>query len=142
MALTDVFEGLVHEPTQTEGPGLDLTVASIHEVTEAGHVDFGGGELVDAWTRALHPERRQAGDDYGWWTLSDGVYLLAYNETLADSTDRTLVLQTRDALRLRGAFHPTIHLAGADAIGRVPLVVGAGGIDLKENARVSTLLVL
>ena len=50
----------------------------------------------------------------------------------------SFVLQTRDELRARGAFHPTLHVRSLDA---VPLAVGGDGLELKENARVSTLLV-
>jgi len=131
----DAFEGLVHEPTQTGGRGLDLTVADVREVTAPGRVDFGGGELSSAETapherRARHPE-----DDYDWWHLGPGRYLLEYNESLV--ADATATVQTRDVLLERGAFHPTVTVA---ELGRVPLSVGGAGLRLKENARVSTVL--
>ncbi|PSP53678.1 dCTP deaminase, partial [Halobacteriales archaeon QH_3_68_24] len=34
--LTAFVDGIVHEPTQTEGRGLDLTVTEVHEVTGPG----------------------------------------------------------------------------------------------------------
>jgi len=43
----------------------------------------------------------------------------------------------RDELRARGASHPTLHV---NELSRVPLSVSGGGLRLKENARVSTLL--
>ena len=140
MALTDHVEGLVHEPTQTEGPGLDLTVDGVRRVVEPGRVDFGGGELEPAGTEPVGTERRNPEDDYGWWVLGEGVYLVEYNETLAAPDDHRLVLQTRAAVRARGAFHPTLHLAGDESLDPVPLAVGPGGLWLKENARLSTLL--
>ena len=139
MDLTRFVEGLVHEPTQTEGRGLDLTVDAVSRVTEAGRVDFGGGELADATTEPAGTERRDPDDEYGWWDLPEGVYLLAYNERLDAPADLTLVCQTREAVRVRGAFHPTLHLDGERPLAGVPLAVGDGGIRLKENARVSTL---
>ena len=142
MPLTQFVDGIVHEPTQTEGPGLDLTVSAVQRVVEPGRVDFGGGELEPAETEPVETERRDPDDDYGWWELSEGVYLVGYNETFSVPDDRSLVVQTRDAVRARGAFHPTIHPAGDESLGAVPLVVGDGGLLLKENARLSTLRAL
>jgi hypothetical protein len=138
MALADLVDGLVHEPTQTEGPGLDLTVAGVRRVTAPGRVDFGGGELEAAETEAVETAKRDASDDYGWWSLSGGVYLLDYNERLTLDGE-TVLLQPRDAVCTRGAFHPTRRLTDDDSLDGVPLTVSDGGLRLKENARVSTL---
>jgi deoxycytidine triphosphate deaminase len=141
MDLTAFVDNLVYEPTQTESRGLDLTVDSISQITQPGRVDFGGGELDPAETEPVETEKRDPDDDYGWWDLTEGVYLIKYNETLSVPDDVTLVLQTRDAVRARGAFHPTLHLGASETLGPVPLTVGAGGIKIKENARLSTVLV-
>jgi hypothetical protein len=136
MDYTQFVDGLLHEPTQTEGRGLDLTAAEVAEVTGPGRVDFGGGEL-DPATLETHPTRKRDGDDdYAWWHLDAGTYLVEYNESLA-AEDLVFTIQTRDALRERGAFHPTLHLT---ELGRVPLTVGGAGLKLKENARVSTVV--
>lgn len=140
MDLTSFVDDLVHEPTQTESRGLDLTVAAVRRVVDPGRIDFGGGELTDAMTEPVPTDLRNPDDDYGWWHLSNDVYLLEYNESLAGPGDVDLVLQPRDALRVQGAFHPTLHLAGDDDLGPLPLSVSNGGLMLKENARVSTLL--
>lgn len=137
MDLTEFVDDIVHEPTQTDGRGLDLTVAGISRVAEPGRVDFGGGELTAAELEAVETERRNPDDDYGWWNLESGRYLIEYNESLTVPSDERLVLQIRDELLARGAFHPTLHVESLD---RVPLVVGGAGLRLKENARVSTLL--
>lgn len=134
MSITDRVEGIVHEETQLHDRGLDLTAAEIHEIDEPGRVDFGGDELTDAELSSHERTRRNPDDDYGWWYLDEGGYLLEHNETLTG--DGPLTLQTRDAVRARGAFHPTVTV---DELGLLPLWVG-GGIRLKENARVSTLL--
>lgn len=134
MPLTDRVEGLVHEETQRHDRGLDLTVAEIHEIDEPGRVDFGGGELAEAGLSTHKRTLRDPDDDYGWWELDGGGYLLEYNETL--TAGEPLTLQTRDAVRARGAFHPTVTV---ETIDRMPLWVGGSGIRLKENARVSTL---
>ena len=137
MQLTAFVDGIVHEPTQTEGRGLDLTVAAVHRVAEPGRVDFGGGELEAAELEPVETELRNPDDDYGWWNLEAGRYLLEYNESLSPPEDVAFRLQTREALLARGASHPTLYV---DALNPVPLSVGGAGLRLKENARVSTLL--
>lgn len=134
---TDVVEGNLYEPTQTAGPGLDLTLAEISDVTIPGRVDFGGGELDAADLRQIETTRRTS-DDYEWYHLAAGQYLLAFNEHLT-SADESYWLQTRDAVRAVGAFHPSLRVTDLDP---VPFAVGGAGIRLKENARVSTLLAL
>jgi hypothetical protein len=136
MDYTQFLDDVVHEPTQTEGRGFDLTVAEVYEVTDPGRVDFGGGELEAAEIEPHHSEKRDPDDDYEWWYLTAGQYLIEYNESLA-SDDMTFTLQTRDELLVRDAFHPTLHVT---ELPRVPLSVGSSGIRLKENARVSTLV--
>lgn len=126
----------VHEPTQREGEGFDLTVAEVYEVTGAGRVDFGGGELVPATTDPHPGELRDPEDDYEWWDLDAGQYLLEYNESLS-AREMRFTVQTRRALLARGACHPTLHVT---ELPRVPLSVGGHGIQLKANARVSTVV--
>ena len=130
------LDGIVHEPTQSEGRGFDLTVAEVYEVTGPGRVDFGGGELADAETTPHDSEKRNPDDDYEWWHLDAGGYLLEYNESLTES-GMTFTVQTRTALLERGASHPTLSVT---SLPRVPLSVGGDGLKLKENARVSTLV--
>ena len=133
--LTSHVDGLLHEETQVTDRGLDLTVSEVFVVDDPGRVDFGGGELEDATLSAHEKRWRDENDDYQWWHLDGGQYLLEYNETL--TTDRPLLVQTRDELLARGAFHPSIRATSLDP---VPLTVPPSGIRLKENARVSTLL--
>ena len=133
--LTTFVDGLLHEETQITERGLDLTAAEIYKIEDPGRVDFGGGELEDARLEPHEKRWRDEGDDYQWWHLAGGQYLVEYNESF--STDRRLTVQTRAALCERGAFHPTL---AVEELGRVPLSVADGGIRLKENARVSTIL--
>jgi len=128
-------EGIVHEETQRTDAGLDLTVAEIYEIAAPGRVDFGGGELEAADLDPHERAWRDESDDYQWWHLDAGQYLLEYNESL--SGEGRIPLQIRDAVRERGAGHPTLHVA---ELPRVPLSVGGAGLKIKENARVSTLL--
>jgi len=133
---TNLLDDIVHEPTQTEGHGFDLTVAEVYDVVEPGRVDFGGGELDPAERTPHFSQKRKPEDDYEWWHLDAGQYLVEFNETLA--TDRAVTIQTRTELLECGAFHPTLTVTD---LPRVALSVGGAGIKLKENARVSTLTV-
>ncbi|MFB6267803.1 MAG: dCTP deaminase [Halodesulfurarchaeum sp.] len=135
--LTELVTGLVHEPTQVTEDGLDLTLAQVYAVREPGDVDFGGDELEVASIEPIEPGLRDPEDDYGWWTLHAGQYLIEHNEELVSDLERPVVVQTRPALTERGTFHPTRHVT---ELGRVPLSVGGAGINLKENARVSTVI--
>jgi len=132
--LVDNVEGIVHEPTQVhEDGGVDLTVTEIYTVETPGRVDFGGGELQPA-DLDPHPRVwRDEDDDYQWWHLDAGTYLIEYNESLSE----TALLQPRTEIVERGASHPTLRIA---ELPRMPLTVGGAGLRLKENARVSTLL--
>ncbi|MEF8881249.1 MAG: dCTP deaminase, partial [Halapricum sp.] len=80
---------------------------------------------------------RNPDDDYEWWHLDAGQYLIEYNETLDLPEDLTVEIQTREAVRERGAFHPTLSV---EALGHVPLSVGGSGLRLKQNARVTTIV--
>ncbi|MFB6308642.1 MAG: dCTP deaminase, partial [Haloarculaceae archaeon] len=128
-------EDIVHEPTQTDGEGFDLTVAEIYEVVEPGRIDFGGGELEAAGTAPHDSAKRNPEDDYEWWSLHEGQYLLEYNESLTG--EAAVTIQPRTALLERGGAHPTITVAD---LPRVPLSVGGAGLRIKENARVSTIV--
>jgi deoxycytidine triphosphate deaminase len=132
--LAERLDGIVHEPTQRGDRGIDLTVAEVYEIEEPGRVDFGGGELESA-TRSPHERTwRNPDDDYQWWHLDGGGYLIEYNESLRGG--EPVVVETREALCRRGAFHPTVRVSSLDVM---PLQVGTGGLKLKENARVSTV---
>jgi hypothetical protein len=132
--LADRIQNLVHRDTQVHDAGVDLTVAAVHTVSGPGQVDFGGGELAEATTHELATAKRDPEDDYGWWNLGGGTYLVEYNESLAGEAVR---LQPRVELVERGVSHPTLQVADLPL---VPITVPAAGIQLKENARVSTLV--
>lgn len=128
-------EGVVHEETQSRDDGFDLTVAGVHEIVEPGRVDFGGGELEPAGTVPHNSEKRDTDDDYEWWSLTEGQYLLEYNESLTGGA--TMTVQPRAALLERGVSHPTLHV---EELPRMPISVAGAGIRIKENARVSTVV--
>ena len=136
MEYADIFDDVVHEPTQSADERFDLTVDGILEVTTAGRLDFGGGELESAATDPVPTVKRESGDDYGWWDLEAGQYLVEYNESIS-SGDVRITVQPRTELLERGASHPTVTVG---TLPRIPLAIGGAGLSLKENARVSTVV--
>lgn len=136
MSLSDAVDGIIHEPTQLRDGAVDLTVTECYELTSPGRLDFGGGEFEAAECRPHEKHYRTPEDDYQWWDLDPGRYLLEYNEKL--SVDDRVSLQPRTELLELGCLHPTVQVS---TLPRMPLQVGGSGLLLKENARVSTLLV-
>ncbi len=135
-SLAESVDNLVHGPTQVHDHGVDLTVSAIYEVTAPGRLDFGGDELEDADLEPVPTTLREPDDDYGWWELSGGQYVIQHNEFVTD-VGEPLTLQARNDLLARGGSHPTLRVHSHLPL--VPLSVADGGIDIKENARVSTL---
>lgn len=134
----DFVTGVVHRETQgsdEEGTvGFGLTVAEVYEVVDAGRVDFGGGELEEAEMSPVGTEKREPEDDYGWWNLEPGTYVIEHNESVEG--DRVVEVMPRPEVLRRGAYHPTVHVS---ELGPLPLTVGGDGLRIKENARVSVL---
>jgi hypothetical protein len=133
--LSDVVDGLLHPETQVHEHGIDLTVGAIHEVAAPGRVDFGGDELDEADLQPCELTRRNPDDEFQWWHLEDGQYVVQYNEFFVG--DDPMHLQPRNKLLARGASHTALRVD--DHLPLVPLSVGGAGIQIKENARVSRL---
>lgn len=136
--LADRVAGLLHEPTQVHEDRVDLSVAGVERVREPGEIDFGGGELTPAETVPLDPTKREPTDDYGWWELAHGTYLVAFNESV---TERVRI-EPRPALVARGGSLPTVTVAEIRSLPlRVPETTGASetGLALKENARIASV---
>ena len=135
--LSETVVNLVHEPTQVHEYGVDLTVSAVYDVTGPGALDFGGDELADADLEPLATTRRNPDDEYEWWELEGGHYVVQLNEFLEDAGEE-LFLQPRQDLLARGCFHPSVRVASHLPL--LPLTVPEGGVHIKENARISTLL--
>ena len=135
--LDAVVDNLVYEPVQVHDHGIDLTVSAIYEVAAPGRLDFGGDELEDADLEPVPTDLRNPDDEYGWWDLEGGQYVVQHNEFLTD-LDEPLFLQPRNELLARGGSHPSVFVSSHLPL--IPLSVAGGGLRLKENARVSTLV--
>ncbi|MFB6346520.1 MAG: dCTP deaminase [bacterium] len=133
----------LHADTQVEDHAVSLTAGNIYRVENPGDLDFGGSEFKLANREAIAPEKRHAEDDYGWWELNEGTVLLELNENITYSGGFTAVLHPHDHLTWNGASHPTLWLSDAEADMRLllPLHVPESGVNIKENARVTSLRV-
>lgn len=133
--------GLVHLDTQRAREGIDLTINNIYRTTGHGQLDFGGSEFEAAPREPLTPVLDDPDDDYAWWTLEEGAYIIEYNEGLTVEDNQQAQIQPLDRTLLAGATHGTFTLdEGRDPIETL-LVVSRMGCRLKENCRVSRLTV-
>ncbi len=137
------INNIIHEKKQVEGYGVYLTIGKIFRLTTKGEVDFGGSEYKESEKQEINPKKRKPEDKYGWWDLAHGEYLIEFNEELQDllPAAKLVILQPSERITLNGAFHSTKVIEKKGII-RVTLYVGKNGINIKENARVSKLIVL
>jgi hypothetical protein len=140
-ALARQLDGLVHLGTQRAPHGIDLTVGAVYRTAGAGQLDFGGGEFEAAPRERLTPVLDDPNDEYGWWTLEEGAYVVRYNESLTLMDDQQARIFPLERTLHAGAHHGTFVLdEGRDPLDTL-LVVGRMGCRLKENCRVSRLVV-
>jgi deoxycytidine triphosphate deaminase len=141
-ALAQQLDGLVHLDTQRAPNGLDLTVDTVFRTTGHGQLDFGGGEFQAAPRERIEPVLDDPEDDYGWWTLEKGAYVIQYNESPTLEGAQQAVVTPLERTLHAGAHHGSFVLDdGRDPLETL-LVVSRMGCRLKENCRVSRLVVL
>jgi hypothetical protein len=138
-ALADRIEGTVHADTQVHATGVDLTAAGVARVERAGRIDFGGGELAAADLDPVETALRSPDDDYGWWNLDAGQYVVRFNERLTGT--EPVRVEPRRELVARGGSLPTVTTADLGPMSlAVPTAAGDGpGLRVKENARIATV---
>lgn len=139
--LLDCVDGIVHFDTQRAPDGLDLTVEAVFEVTGPGELDFGGSEFEPADRERIEPELASPDDDYGWWELKAGTYVIHYNEGVDLGADQLGRVHPLPRLQQAGASHAAFTVQGTRDSLAALLTVGTGGCGLKENCRVSRLMV-
>lgn len=132
--------GLVHLDTQRADQGLDLTVDTVFHLMGAGQLDFGGSEFEPAAREPLTPQRANPDDDYGWWNLGAGTYIIRYNEIIDLAVGQRAEVVPLDRLMQAGASHPAFTVHGTQDPMETLLTVGEHGVHLKENCRVSRLI--
>lgn len=138
------LDGLVHFDTQAPTEtGLDLTAAGVFAFTGRGQIDFGGSEAHAAERQRLDPQKDDPTDDYGWWSLEAGTYAVDYNESVELDRGEAALIVPHERLLATGAHHPAFWLQAPREAGgplEAVLSVGGPGMRIKENARLSTLL--
>lgn len=140
-ALARQIDGLVHLDTQRAPSGIDLTADEIYRTTGSGQLDFGGSEFQAVPREPITPVLDDPDDDYGWWTLEQGAYVVRYNESLRLDEGQKAVVSPLERTLHAGAHHGAFLLDdGRDPLETL-LVVSRMGCRLKENCRLSRLVV-
>ena len=137
------LDDILHADTQQSFElGFDLTAARIYRLTSGGQLDFGGSEFAAADREAIDTEKKNPDDDYGWWHLEAGAYLVEFNETLALKPGQMAYIQPHNRLMRAGGHHPGFLTQGTPDDLAVLLHVSPQGLHIKENARISTLFLI
>jgi hypothetical protein len=134
--------GLISAKKQVGSFSLDLTLREIGQVSSGGALDFGGSEYNQAAITILEPEKRSPEEPYGWWKLGPGNYLMRFSETLEFQPPALIIILPHSKLIAAGASHAPIAVESLDKDACVLLQVGPDGLSIKQNARVSTAIVL
>lgn len=135
------LDGLIHLDTQRARQGIDLTVDGIYRTTGHGQLDFGGSEFAAAPREPITPVLDDPADDYAWWTLEKGAYIVRYNESLTLDDDQQARVYPLERILHAGAHHATFVLDQDRDPLETLLVVTRMGCRLKENCRLSRLMI-
>jgi hypothetical protein len=130
------LEGTIYRDKQVEARGVHLTVGQVHRLSEGGRVDFGGSELEPCPTEPVGPVKAQEDDEYGWWELDGGTYLVVFNERLREGAPPVLLTPNDRLLACGCSLAPLV--CGARDV-RSVLTVPHCGAAIKQNARVALL---
>lgn len=140
--VTARLSNLIHEETQQHDYETDLTIGAVFRLAGQGALDFGGSEYAPLEREPLAPQKAAASDKYGWWDLSERAYLVRYNEAVTLAEGQIAFVQPHERLLLAGGYHPPFHFRGPRQELETLLSVGQAGLRIKENARLSKLLIL
>ncbi len=144
--LVQHLKSLIHQPTQQHHNHIDLTVESIHNVNQAGSLDFGGSEFKAAQTIAIEPQKKNPSDDYGWWHLRKGTYKAVMNEGLKDIDDKLAIISPHNHFVEAGIIAHSLFISGGDTHElenlELNFQVPEAGCNIKENARIATLYII
>ncbi|HLW97833.1 MAG TPA: hypothetical protein VKR82_04250 [Candidatus Acidoferrales bacterium] len=135
------IQGMLSAKYQVHGYWVDLTIRGLSGVDPVGRLDFGGGEYAPAGQVTIAPKRLRPEDNYQWWELDRGCYIIEFNETL-ELADNEIALLEPDPRTLRtGATHVPVFLRGRVSPLDTLFDVQAQHLTVKQNARVSRLRV-
>jgi dUTP pyrophosphatase len=131
-----LITGYVDLEKQLQPAGFDLSLKEVHAYWGAGAVDFDNRERKLAPTRQLRP-----GAD-GWYTLTEGCYMIIYNEAVRMPLNVVAIARSRSTvLRNAAAIETAVWDPGYQGRSSSLLVVhNPHGIRLKQDARVAQLI--
>lgn len=132
---------ITYADKQRHPHGFDLTVNEIYRLTSPGVLDFGGSEYQSAGLQKLEPRKRNPDDKYGWWELTAGDYMVRFNETMILPDGCLAMLLPHERLLHAGAIHSISLIHSSGDFLEVPIQVLSGGVQIKQNARISTMIV-
>jgi hypothetical protein len=139
-----VIRNYIHERKQLDekSGSMILTAGRIGTLVGRGSLDFGGSEFAPSPTAWQEPVKASPDDKYGWWHLEPGSYLLEFNESIVLEERERVLLQIWEEAARTGLAHPTeLIVASREPLATV-MQVPTPGVDIKENARISRVLLL
>ncbi|MFC1726292.1 hypothetical protein ACFL4T_11750 [candidate division KSB1 bacterium] len=132
---------LISEKKQLYHDRINLTVKSIYEVHTKGQIDFGGSEFNLGSRKELIPVKDKPEDQYGWWDIPQGDYLVIFNEKIDLSEHYIGFLQPMERIIINGTTHESMFiLSNLDKV-EVNLRAGKSGLKIKQNSRISSLII-
>ena len=139
--IVELLDKYVDQEKQTGAFSFDLTIRSITQLEGVGRVDFSGKEFEWGQRSILSPKSFNPGDNHGWWRLAQGEYVIRFNEALTLPENCIAVIHPLDRIAQNGAHHAPAFIQSSAPYLEVLLAVGRQGIEIKENARVSSLMI-
>lgn len=137
-----LVSGYIDLDTQLTPNGIDLTVSQIWRFAGEGCLDFSNKERVLPEYMLMQPQKKTAGDAFGWWRLEPGAYKIVTNEAVALPRDLIGIAFPRSSLLRMGMFTQTgVWDAGFQGRSEfILLVQNPQGARIKQNARVVQLM--
>jgi len=137
-----LVQNYVDLDTQLQPSGFDLTAGEIHRYEAKGSLDFSNSERNVPDTEKIEPEKREDGDEYGWWRLEPGVYKVVMNEKVDIPDDVVGFAYPRSSLlRMGCSIDNAVWDPGFTGTGSFMITVGnEEGVEIKEKARVNQIV--
>ncbi|GAB4350745.1 MAG: hypothetical protein Kow0099_34450 [Candidatus Abyssubacteria bacterium] len=137
-----LLKNMIDDRIQVHAESVDLTVKSISRIATTGTIGFSGTEFSPGEKVALEPKKVHTDDTLGWWLLATGEFLVEYNEELTLPPHHLAIVQARNRLIGTGVTHTTRFITEAEQPLASIIHVCQADIRIKENARISEIIVL
>jgi hypothetical protein len=105
-----------------------------------GCCDFMTGWVDEQQLVAL--DTRPGTGSVPYWELTNGEYLLQFNETLVLADNEMAILRPLDQLLASGATHPIVCLSELSEAMLVPMLVSQPGVRINQHARISMVTIV